>query len=155
MHRNKELSDKISELYFLREGEFNLEIHFEIADDVVTLTKDLVTTRPFGDLKRLFKFYGTKSNVHSSQQRIGEYLIEPLGALTSAAYTGYHPKLEITHWKEEVMQLFEDPRKRLQIAYKRDKAVCVAMFIDNHLGFQVSGLSFRMDNPKLLWKYKR
>src|SRR3989338_2580398 len=141
MHKKLEISDWINELFRIESGEFNPKIHFDIADRIV---KE-VAHKPFWSSR--YDFFEAKGptgrRYEAERERIGEYVIKPVGRLngiTSYSFfplLGLNPKIEIVHWRDRIID--DQEHVKIEIAYREERATGVAKYYEKPLSFVLPG----------------
>ncbi len=129
MHPKNELSDCIATLFYLDGKEFNPEIHRPMAEFIVD---KLGRERTY--FARIIDFFNFKDSDEEDEEeseeseRVGQFVIRPLGRLDSSKYLGFHPKIQIVDWKSEVMKSPFQETEVLEIAYERKKVLGLHKF---------------------------
>jgi|GEM_PF-3783886 len=95
MHERKDISDKIGQLFNLSVKDFNPILHFSLADEIVR-----VLGKP-SYFFRLQDFVSSKK-YPAKKEKVGNYLVRPLGFLALPLDFGLDSALLINYWKDSL-----------------------------------------------------
>ena len=95
MHERKDISDKIGQLFNLSVKDFNPILHFSLADEIVR-----VLGKP-SYFFRLQDFVSSKK-YPAKKEKVGNYLVRPLGFLALPLDFGLDSALLINYWKDDL-----------------------------------------------------
>lgn len=102
MRQDLELSDKIAQLFNLSDGQFDPGEHLPIAEQVV---REFGRPQPYWfRITDIWEHDTGKRVLKADRESTGYYIVRRTGRLWNASLLGYHPKLRLTHWKDEVFR---------------------------------------------------
>jgi hypothetical protein len=158
MHPQKEISDRIDELFCLSPGEFNPEVHLPHAEFIV---RELGRKTPLIQFKDFFGYARSGTKVSDFKQKCGKYLVDHIGRLANFIsdedfLLDFHPRLSITYWKDELLQIpiGSEGLNQLDITYEGGRVVRVSMH-DYFCSFiQISRSRLGISRVRKIWTYK-
>ncbi len=154
MHQKKELSDKISGLFRISGEDFEPEVHFKVADDLV---KALAFEGRVFSLSDVLELSYKSQRYEAERDKIGDYVIKPLGKFFMADLLGWHPKIEVTYWKNRFYG--NEVGDKLWIAYEGKKSTGMMRGRNEshyfHLPLGFTSLTLALSLPRTVWCYER
>lgn len=125
------LNDKITELFHLKEVEFDPERHFKMATDIVIeLRPQLDQTVKLKDFLSL-----NPKLVEDDVLRTGEFLAAGLGGALSSP-----SRIDITSWRDNLMRMPGDSICSLIIRNRLDTVVSVSRAIETQTYIELGGV---------------